>query len=261
MKINKDSYISHIKDVDKQIEMRKLLDKIELSRNKHTIEYTDFLDPYERYLAKSILNRFNELKYLEYGGTSNSERKIIIIYPFYYNKSEIEPKLSYLRITGDIEELSHKDYLGGLLGLGINRTKVGDIQVHNNYTDIILKEELGDFLLFNLDKVGNKKIVVSEIYQHSLEDPPMKFKELNKFIQSLRLDAILSITYNISRQDSINMIKSGKVKVNWEEVTKPSKELKVGDVISTQGHGRAVLNSIDGMSKKGRILITVRILI
>lgn len=261
MKINKESYIYHIKDADKLIEMRKILDKIELSKNKHTIEYTDFLDPYERYLAKSILNRFDELKHLEYGGTSNNERKVIIIYPFYYDESEIEPKLSYLRITGDIKELSHKDFLGGLLALGINRVKVGDIQVHNNFTDIIIKNELCDFVLFNLNKVGNKKITVSEIPQQKLEEPAVKFEEMNKFVTSLRLDAILSITYNISRQDSINMIKTGKVKVNWEEITKPSKELKVEDVISTKGYGRAILHSIDGFSKKGRLLITVRILI
>jgi RNA-binding protein YlmH len=261
MKINRESYISHIKDIDKQILMRKLIDKIEISKNKHTIEYTDFLDPYERYLAKSILNRFDELKYIEYGGTSNSERRIIIIYPFYYDKSDIDPRLSYLRITGDIQDLSHKDFLGALLGLGINRSKVGDIQVHCTYTDIILKDELGDFLLINLNKVSNKKISVSEISQNDLEDPSVEFKEINKFITSLRLDAILSITYNISRQDSINMIKSGKVKVNWEEITKPSKELDLEDVISTKGYGRAILHSIDGMSKKGRLLITVRILI
>jgi RNA-binding protein YlmH len=261
MKLNKEEYISHIKDINKQIIMRKLLDKIEISINQHTIEYTDFLDPFERFLAKSILNRFNNLKYLEFGGTSNSERKIIIIYPFYYIENDLDNKLKFLRIIGDINSLLHKDFLGAILGLGINRPKIGDIQIHDDHVDVIVKEEIGDFILYNLEKIGNKNVKVIEVAQEDLKEPKIEYEVINKFVQSLRLDVVLSTTYNLSRQDSINMIKSGKVKVNWEEITKPSRELKTGDIISAKGYGRSILHSIDGVSKKGRLLVTVRILI
>ena len=165
MRIDRNLYTSHIKDKDKQVEIRKIIDKIELVFNNHTIETTDFLDPYERHLAIPILNRFDNLKFTELGGIENSERKMIFIYPFYYDESKLGMKLSFLRISGDTEGLTHKDFLGGLLSLGIKRLKLGDIIIHKGFTDIIVKDEISDFLLFNLQKIGNKNIVVTEIKQ------------------------------------------------------------------------------------------------
>ena len=72
MRINKDEYTSHIREPEKLLEMRKIIDKIEIVLNNYMIEATDFLDPYERYLAKSILNRFEEISYIEFGGLINS---------------------------------------------------------------------------------------------------------------------------------------------------------------------------------------------
>lgn len=261
MRIDRDLYTSHIKDKDKQLEIRKIIDKLELVLNNHTIETTDFLDPYERNLAISILHIFDNLKFTECGGIENCERKIIYIYPYYYDESKLGMKLSYLRITGDTEGLTHKDFLGGLLSLGIKRSKLGDILIHKEFTDIVVKDEISNFILFNLERIGNKNIEIEEIKQEELEETIVNFKEVNKFVPSLRLDVFLSAIYNMSRQESINIIKSGNVKVNWEQVNKPSKELDLGSNISTRGYGRALLYSVDGTSKKGRLHITVRILI
>ncbi|NLL82228.1 MAG: RNA-binding protein [Tissierellia bacterium] len=260
MRLDKEAYLFHIKDINEQAVIRKVLDKIEISISNHSLEMTDFLDPYERYLALSILNRFDDLSYTEFGGIENGERKIITIYPYYYDSSLIVPKLRYFRIHGDIDSLSHKDFLGGLLGIGINRSKVGDIQVHNTYADITIKAELGDFVLFNLKKIGCKNMSITEIELEDLKEPVLRFKEIKKFVTSLRLDVLLSAAYNFSRQESINIIKTGKVKINWQKITKPSKELALGDTISTKGFGRIILYSNGGMSKKGRYLVTIRIL-
>ena len=154
MKIDKDLYTSHIKNDDKRFEMRRLLDKIELALKNHSIESTDFMDPYERYLARSIINRFDDIKYKEFGGTSSSERKVIFIYPDYLDDNYLDLNLTYLRVKGVVDGLNHRDYLGSLLSLGIKRSKTGDILVHKDYTDIILKNEIGNFVLQNLDKVG-----------------------------------------------------------------------------------------------------------
>lgn len=261
MKIDKEIYTSHIRDNEKLIEMRKVLDKIENVLNNHTVEATDFLDPYEGYLAKSILHRFDDINYFESGGLHSCERRIFIIGPDYLDKNQLEPKLSYLRIKGDTEGLSHKDYLGAILNLGIKRSKVGDILLQNDYTDIVIKDEISNFILFNLEKVANKKVELTEIDVKDLKEPEIDYKEVNKFLTSLRLDVVLSSIYNLSRTESMNLIKSGNVKVNWEPNPKSSKELEVGDTISTRGYGRAKLHSIDGMSKKGNIHVSIRILI
>lgn len=259
MKIDKELYTSHIKDNEKLVKMRRILDKIERVLNYHLTEETDFLDPYERYLAKSILNRF-ETNYFEYGGLESAERKVFFIFPFYMAENDIKLNLSFLRIDSGLESLSHKDYLGGILNLGIKRDKIGDILVHKRYADIVLKKEISSFLFLNLRKIGNKNVKILEIHSNDISESEETFKEYKKFLSSMRIDVFLSSIYNLTRKESQDMVKSGYVKVNWEQIEKPSKEIDVGDIISTRGYGRAKLVSIDGLSKKGRYNSTIRIL-
>lgn len=261
MKINREIYTAHIKNKDKLIDMRKIIDKVEIVINKHVVESTDFLDPYERALAKSILNRFSEISYFESGGFLSSERKIIVIFPHYLHESEVPEYLSYLRITGNLEGLTHKDYLGAILGLGIKRSKVGDILVHETHTDIILKDEISGFVLLNLDKIGNRNISIEEISKDLIMEPKILYKEIKKTLSSYRLDVFISGVYNLSRQESLNLIESGNVKVNWEPILKSSKELNVGDMVSVRGYGRSIFHSVDGVSKKGRILVNIRLIL
>lgn len=261
MWIDKEYYTSHIKDGEKLIKMRRILDKIEIVLNNHIVQSTDFLDPYELYLAKSILNRFEEVNYIEYGGYNNSERKIILIVPSYLELDNLEKYLSCIKIEGDLSDLSHKDYLGALLNLGIKREKVGDILVDNNHGCIIVKEEIGDFILYNLEKIASKNVNTTCLSFKEIEVPPVEYREIKRFLTSLRIDLVISSTYNISRKDSMNIIKRGFAKINWEPIEKPAREVNTGDVISVRGYGRFMLYSIEGLSKKGRFMSYIRILI
>lgn len=261
MFIDKEKYVSHIKDQEKVISMRRLIDKIQIVLNNHFYEATDFLDPYERFLAKSILNRFIEIDYLENGGLNETERQIMVIYPEYFSQELLPQHLTVLRVEGNLERLTHKDFLGAILNLGIKRSKIGDILVHEDYTDIIVKKEIGDFILLNLDKVGNKTIHLEEKSVEDLTPVKVLYKELNRTLSSYRLDVYISATYNLSRQDSMDIIKAQYVKVNWEPIDRPAKELVVGDIISVRGYGRSILHSTYGLSSKGKIKANIRILI
>lgn len=261
MRMDREKYLGHIIDEDKLIIMKRLMDQLEKSLYNHEIEHTDFMDPYERKLSRSVLNRFEDIGFTENGGLDDCERKIITIFPDYLDPGNLESQLSLLKIEGNLEGLSHKDYLGSILGLGIKRTKVGDILIYDNLTVVVLKKEISDYLLINLERIGNTKVRISEINGDGLELPELKYKETSFFVSSLRLDTVLSSLFNMSRQDSINLIKSGNVKVNWEKIIKASKELNVGDVISCKGYGRAIFYSNDGISKKGRFHIQFRRLI
>lgn len=260
MNIDKEKFTVHIIDNDKKILMKQILDKVENVLNYHTVEHTDFLDPYEIYLAKSILNRFH-IGYLEFGGIEDAERKVIQLYPDYYDQSSINTPIKPLKIRGDVSKLSHKDFLGALLNLGIKRSKVGDILVYEDSGFIIVKDEIMDFVLLNLEKIGNKNIQIDEVKFIDLGIPDIKYKELRESLSSSRLDIVIGSAYNISRTESQNIIKSGKVKVNWENINKVSKELEEGDIISVRGYGRIILYSIEGLSKKGKLKAIIRILI
>lgn len=261
MWLDRKKYISHINDDEMVIKMRKLLDKIEIVLKNHILEKTDFLDPYERKIAKSILNRFDDIDYLEKGGYNNSERKIIIIFPHYFVQDNIRNNISILKIKGDLGLMNHRDYLGSLLSLGIVRNKIGDILVHDNFGFIIIMEEISEYILYNFKKIGNVKIKTELINKNEIILPKIKFKEVKRFVISLRLDVIISGAYNLSRKESTKIIKAGNVKLNWEPINKPYIELEKGDMVSVKGYGRLILDDIEGISKKGRLICIIRIII
>lgn len=260
MFIDVEESLAHIRENDKKIKMRRIIDKIEMVARNYIKESTDFLDPYERRLAESLLNRFSDLSYREYGGLDDAERKIITIFPDYIEEIA-EDNIEILRITGDIKKLSHKDFLGALMNLGIVRDKIGDILLHDDYTDIVCKSEIADFIVLNLEKVGNKNVGVVKSSIDGLLPVELEFKEVFKIISSLRLDTYISACYNLSRNKSIKIIKSGKVKINWQPIDKVYTELSEGDIVSVKGYGRSQLYSTKGLTKKGNIKTTIRILI
>lgn len=261
MRIDKEFYISHIQGEAFIFKMKQILDNVEIVLNNHRLESTDFLDPYERYLARSILNRFEDIKYLEDGGLEDSERKSLSIYPFYFQEEDIEDKISFLKIQFPSVHLKHKDFLGAILNLGIAREKLGDFYIHNGHTFIAVKNEIKDYLLYNLIKVSNYVVKVMEVEREDLEATEDKYKEINKFVSSLRLDTVISAIYNLSRQNSLKLIQSEKVKINFKPIEKASIELNEGDLLSVKGYGRSIFQSINGTSKKGNFNITIRIII
>lgn len=261
MNINLDEYTSHINDPDKLIKMRRVLDKIGIVMRNHSVETSDFLDPYERKLAKSILNRFTDINYAEFGGFEESERRVMAIFPDYQYEEDIDYSLSALKITKASEDLNHRDYLGAILQLGIERTKIGDILVQGDSGFIVLKSEIKDFILFNLEKIGNENIDIRECEIEEIVYTEPNFKEIREFLNSLRLDLVISAVCKISRNNSAKIINSNKVKVNWENIDKGSKELEIGDVVSVRGFGRFIIHSFQGHSKKGNLNIVIRILI
>lgn len=258
---NKDKYLEHIKDKNQILNMRKLLDKIEITLNKYQIQITDFMDPYEIRLSKSILNRFTYLEYCEIGGIEEAERKIIIIYPQYIEIEDVDSFIAALSMEWNSNNLSHRDFLGGILNLGINRNKVGDILIHEGYAQVIVKREVADFILTSLDRIGNQKVKVRQIPIDELKAGQVDYIIKRTVLSSLRLDVLISGAYNLSRNDSQSLIVAQRVKVNWEPVDKVSKEVKQGDMISVKGYGRFILSAIEGISKKGRIKVELKLLI
>lgn len=259
--IDKDKYLSHIKELDQLKNMNRVLDLISMVMKNYNIETTDFIDPYSARVAESILNRFSDIGYKIFGGFDESERKIVIIYPDYHYFTNKDSKLKVLRLVGDMSGLSHPDFLGSILALGIVRDKVGDILLGDTYTDIIVKSEIANYVSMNIKKIGNKNFKVIEKNFEDLEYKEPDFKEINSTMSSLRLDSYVSSAYNLSRKIGQNLIESGNVKVNFEPIEKTSFEVKEGDLISVRRYGRSKLFKINGISKKDRYKVVIRLLL
>ncbi len=261
MKIDRDKYLNHINDQEQIDNMKRIMDKIDIVLSYHGIESTDFLNPYERRLAISILNRFSEITYVEIGGLDNSERKIISIFPDYYDFKDDDIEIKAFEIYGYSSNLNHRDILGSLMSLGIIRDKIGDINLHDNKIDIIVKSEIADYIYYNLNKIAKANIKIRELPLEEIVEGNVEYKEIKKTISSMRLDIIISEALNISRNDSQKIINSNRVKVNWEPIDKVSVSINEGDMISIKGYGRFILYSVDGISRKGKNFITIRKLI
>ena len=140
---------SHIKDIDLKNKMFKIIDKANGCLKNYDVRYSDFLNPFEVKNAMDILNSTDDLKYSVDGGYEESERKVVFIYPFYMNYDDIEDKLRFIQIEGNFKfkSISHKDYLGSILNLGIKREKIGDIIIHDDYCQVIVSNDICDFIL------------------------------------------------------------------------------------------------------------------
>ncbi|KGG79565.1 RNA-binding S4 domain protein [Caloranaerobacter azorensis H53214] len=260
MFLNKAKYLEYIKDPEQIIVMRKILDKIEKVLKNHEVVYSDFLDPYQRRLSYSILNRFSDLNYFEEGGLEEAERKSIIIYPFYLNKEDIENPIGLIEIIGNFRRrLSHRDYLGSILGLGIKREKIGDIYLHDDFAQIVLHRDILDFVKLHLNKVGNQNVYVEEISLGEIKQGVTEYIEKNITVSSLRVDNVISTVYNVSRSKCLMYFNQNRVKVNWEPIRQPFHLVDETDLISVKGEGRFLIYKNLGKTKKGRHKLIIKI--
>lgn len=254
---------NHIKDIDLKNKMFKIIDKANSCIKNYDVKQTEFLNPFEVRNAITILNSDSDLKYTVDGGYDEAERSTIFIYPFYMDYENIENNLKFIQVEGNFKfkSISHKDYLGAILNLGIKREKIGDIIIHENFCQLIVSEDICDFIIMNLEKVSRNNVNVKEISRDEIAYNPPSYKDVSFTVSSDRLDCIISGLYNISRQDSAKYINGDRVHVNYEKIDSPSKVIEGGSLLSVRGKGRAIISQIGDLTKKGKIKIQAKIII
>lgn len=263
--MNKQEVLSNYKKEEDKLLVAKTLDKIDFCNIKNKIMYTDFLDLAQKNIIQRLLNRFKIQNYVFFGGFDSAERTICVFYP---NKLNIEMvKKNYDNIIKVIEielpndlngKYNHRDYLGGLMKLGIKREKIGDILVNNNGAQIIALKELSEFLennLKDLTRFSKSEIQIKNLEQ--LQEVEIKKEEIKIIVPSLRLDNLVSEISKTSRTKAEEIIRQERVLVNFETVTKDSKLIKEKDILTIRGKGRFKLLEIVGNTKKGRYILTI----
>lgn len=263
--MNKQELLSDYKNQEDKLLLAKVLDKIEFCKTKNKIEYTDFLNLAEQDLAYKFLKKIKFANYYFFGGSEEAERKVLILYPEKLtedmarkNHSKI---MSIIKINVPTElenEYNHRNYLGAIIKLGIEREKIGDISVKTKGAEIIIKNEVQNFLMHNLKSLtrfNSCEIEKKEIEDLSkIESQKIEIKEI---IASLRLDNIVAALARTSRNKSTQMLEQERVFLNFKCETKTSKQVKVGDIITIRGKGRFEFKEITGNTKKGRYIIKV----
>ena len=253
---------AHIKDIELKNKMYKVIDKANSCLKNYDIKATEFLNPFEVKNAIDILNSESDLKYKVDGGYKNAERQLIYIFPYYIEEDNLESDLRVIQIEGNFKfkSISHRDYLGALLNLGIKREKIGDILIHDNFCQVVVSEDICDFIIINLDKVSRNKVKVKEITVKDIIQSEQNFKEISFTVSSLRVDSIISGVYNLSRNESVKLIKCERVNVDYEKITSPSREIKSNSLISVRGYGRTIVE-VGDLTKKGRTKVKAKIIL
>ena len=263
--MNKQEVLKDYKNQDDKILLSFVLDKIAFAETRNKIENTNFLSIYEISLVETFLKKIKYNNYCFWGGYELAERKILIIYPEKFNYNMIIK--NYTKIMGIVRielplakygKYTHRNYLGGITKLGIERQKRGDILVKKEGADIIVLKDSINFLMQELpmlDRFENSSITEKEIEEINEVIPTVQ--EIKIIVPSLRLDNFVSDLARTSRSKALDIIKSERVFLNGKLETKTSKQIKEQDIITIRGKGRFVVKEFTGNTRSGRIIVLV----
>lgn len=221
----------------------------------HKASFSRFLDPREQRL---FAERYRpRCPYMLWGGYPDAERKMVGFFPDYLQPDGAEFPLVPLRIAAS-DELGHRDILGALMSLGIERNLIGDIAKEEMGPVLFAAESVKDFLILECTRAGRTRMKLSEASFESLAILPKEWKAISGTVASLRLDCVLGLLTGASRSQADEMLRREAASVNHSVCTKGSLTLSAGDVLSVRGHGRAEVLEIGGETKKGRMRLTLK---
>ena len=263
--MNKTDLLNTYKRQEDKVIIAQVLDIISLMEKGQKIESTDFLDMYQISLVETFLKKISFENYILYGGFEQAESKVLIVFPEKYTKVMLEKNYSKIISIVKIElpeenqgKYAHRNYLGGIVKLGLKREKVGDILVFDDGADIVTVNDFAQILcteLGSLTRFQNSKIEVLDI--KNIRTREIKLEEVKIIVPSLRLDNFVSDLARTSRSKAVDIIDQERVFVNGKNETKASKQIKKDDVITIRGKGRFVIKDFVGNTRSGRTVVLV----
>lgn len=219
---------------------------------------TVFLTPAEQQevTTRAVYSRADVTAYM-FGGAKNCERKICFFLPYYVDAESFDAAeyIKAVRIQSFFGFPEHRDYLGAILGLGIERDRIGDIAVIGDTAYVFCMQSVLQLILSELDKVGSCGVKPAEIALDEVPAPEKKVNIMNFTVKSLRLDAVAGDIFGISRTQAAELVKLGAVSLNYNVCIKPDAPVTEGAVISIRGKGKGCITEVGGKSRKDRIFI------
>ena len=242
------------------------LDDLHRSADRGVLGSTSFLSPRDLHFADVHLREAGlSSRALSWGGYADAERKKIYILPEFMEGAEygdfaeygFENDISAVEVTGSgYRKLSHRDFLGSVLGLGLERDVLGDVIVREGEKPsavIICDSAVSEFICENLLKVGSDTVKARVIDACDIQIPERKFLSIRDTVASARLDGVIASLISVSRERAKEIVLDGAVEVNYEACERPDRVITSPCVISIRGYGKFRINSLEDRTKKGRI--------
>lgn len=254
-----EKYYDFIKDEDIKKSVRKIADKAFYVNKNYVSAVTEFTNPYVAELCIPIIKDY-DIRFELFPSFKHGERKVFVLYPDYLEEIDKDEFITGIRVynKSKFKKLNHKDYLGAIMSLGIDRNKTGDIYVYDDYADLVVHKDISDYIIYNLNLIGHNKIEIEKINVDKVAFKEQEHIILNITSSSLRIDNIVKHLSNKSREVSSGMIKSGNIKVNYKVENRVSAEIKDGDMISISKIGRFKISKLAGYTKSGKNRIEIK---
>lgn len=255
---------------EKEYLISHILDLKEKCADESIITSTNFLsvdELSEALKTERINNQFVDTFY--FGGYDDAERKVMVFVPKFYeikkeaisdflDDNSANPLVALKVIKDKFTSLSHRDYLGALMGLGIKREMIGDIIVDNDGCILFCLKSISEFICNNLIQAGRGQLTVRLCDTDYLRFAESKTEICFLSVASMRIDCLVAAAFKLSRNNAVEYITQGLVFVNSEQVLKADFILKQGDKLVLRGKGKTVIDEIIGESKKGRLHINIK---
>lgn len=234
--------------------LKRIRELANISYQRDIVTFSDFLNLNERNMVNSQNLRSLGVTVESFGGYENAERQMVafhpdaLAFPWDYPIDCLKIEAKSLKFS---EVLSHRDYLGALLNLGVDRSVIGDILVKDKTAWFFCLDKMTDFFLENLCRVRHTNILITKV-ENPDELPKPELEPVSGTCSSVRLDALIALAFKASRSSMVSYIEGGLVFVNGKLVTSNGYEPKEGDIISVRGKGRFIFDGVSHQTKKGR---------
>ena len=239
---------------------KRLIDLSKQANRKGIVVFSDFLNLNELNIYHQN-EKFYECRTETFGGIEFAERQIVafipdaLYYEWQYPIAALEIKPSYPKFA---EKLGHRDILGALMNMGIDRSKVGDIILSEDRYFMICEDTMAQYFIDHLDKIRHTVVRLEEISAEELVSE-QHFEEKEGIITSNRLDSLIACVYKFSRSQALEYLKNEKVFVNGQCIQNPSYHCKENEIVSVRGSGRFVFEKEYGETNKGRLKIRYKL--
>ncbi|HEU5139732.1 MAG TPA: RNA-binding protein [Bacillales bacterium] len=232
---------------------------VEEVQTRYVPKRSDFLDPRQQDIVRAVIGDQDDISMSFSGGSENAERKRLLLLPPYSQSEDEDHGLTLFEVNypRKFASIGHRDLLGALMGIGLKREKFGDLLFQDGQVQFVVAKEIASYVRLNLTEVGSSPVELEEIPIQEILVVPESWSEQGGTVSSLRLDAVLSEVYRLSRAKITPLIRKGFVKVNWKTVEQPSYSLRTGDYLSFRGKGRSKLLGVEGPTKKGKQRIII----
>lgn len=238
--------------MEQEFLVARISDTADICERNNTPKFLGFLSEEESVLAERVLEKRN-VRFSLFGGYSNAKRKILGCIPEW--AEDISFPISALTFTFRKENsLGHRDFLGSLMALGIKRETVGDILVEEGRAVIFVLDEISDYVINEIDKIGRTGVKITRGFEDNLPQSDT-LTEFSDTIASERLDCVVASLSNSSRNSAVEKISFGLVSVNSQVIEKSTRTVLAGDVITIRGKGKFVIDSITEKTRKNRIIL------